>query len=78
MTVAYVVLCQFAWWAIYPYKWLFQTMVYQLALVYWFWSNGLEVRALDSKTRVPVSKALGGSKVDLPFYPSGKDQISTR
>ena len=39
------------------------------------WSNGPVVRAFAS-IRVPGSKLLGGSKVDLVFQPSEVDQMS--
>ena len=41
-------------------------------------SNGLAVKALDSQSRVPCSKPLGGSKVDSAFHPSEVDKMSTR
>ena len=41
-------------------------------------SNGVVVKALDSQSRGPVSKPLGGSKVNLEFHPSEVDRMSTR
>ena len=37
------------------------------------WSNGLVVKELDSQSRVPDSKPLGGSKVDSAFHPPEVD-----
>ena len=42
------------------------------------WSNGLVVKALDSQSRVPCSKPLGGSKVNSAFHPLDVDKMSTR
>ena len=41
-------------------------------------NNGLAVRALDSQSRDPVFKPLGGSKVDSAFHPSDIDKMSTK
>ena len=38
----------------------------------------LVVKALDSQSRVPCSKPLGGSKIDSAFHPSEVDKMSTR
>ena len=40
--------------------------------------DGLAVKALDSQSRGPVLKPLGGSKVDSAFHPSEVDKVSTR
>ena len=42
------------------------------------WSDRLVVKALDSQSRVPCSKTLGGSKVDSAFHPFEVDKMSTR
>ena len=36
------------------------------------------VKALDSQSRVPSSKPLGGFKFDSAFHPSEVDKMSTR
>ena len=41
-------------------------------------NNCLVVKALDSQSRGPVFKPLGGSKVGSPFHPSEVDKMSTR
>ena len=41
-------------------------------------NNGLVVKALDSQSRGPGSKPLGGSKDDLAFHPSEVGKMSTR
>ena len=38
------------------------------------WSYGLVVKVLDSQSRGPISKPLGGSKVDSAFHPSEVNQ----
>ena len=35
-------------------------------------------KGLDSLTRIPSSKPLGGSKLNSPFQPSEVNQVSTR
>ena len=40
--------------------------------------SGLVVKALRSQSRVPYSKPLDGSKVDLAFHPSKVTKMSTR
>ena len=44
----------------------------------WQWSNSPVVKALDSQSRVPSSKPLGGSKNNPAFHPSKVDQMSSR
>ena len=39
--------------------------------------NGLVFKSLDSQSKGPCSKSLGGSKVDLVFHPSEVDKMST-
>ena len=39
--------------------------------------SGLVVKALDSQSRVPFSKPLGGSKVNSVFHHSEIDKMST-
>ena len=41
-------------------------------------SNGLVVKALDSRSGAPCSKPLGGSKVESAVHPSDVDKMSTR
>ena len=42
------------------------------------WINGLLVKALDSQSRGPVFKPLGGSKVNSALHPCEVDKMSTR
>ena len=39
--------------------------------------HGLVVKTLDSQSRAPCLKPLGGSKVDSAFHPSEVDKMST-
>ena len=42
------------------------------------WSNGLVVKALDSKSKDPIFKTTGWLKVNSAFHPSEVDKMSTR